>query len=242
MAKNFWDGPRTTYVNGSLPAINADDLNGVQQDGDDAGGIFVHSALWIYDDFFSANGQMGGSYSDWAYALDHGASGAIEFNKSTNAAEPVILPGDVFLGTGDLRFEARLRVPSFGGGQSNLLVGVSPVLNSAGNMLALVRNANANGNGNWWLWYGVNATPTQVDTGVTTSTSYQTIEIRRTSGVIEVLIGGAQVALASPSPFALDGSDINGNDMRPMIAASRDSSGTTHVLADYFKMWARTGR
>jgi hypothetical protein len=87
------------------------------------------------------------------------------------------------------------------------------------------------------LWAGTNPTPaTKIDTGiVAVGSTYQTIDILRTSGVITMLINGSQVATASPSPYNID-------TVYPAINISASTSGTTTGYFDYFKAWSRTAR
>jgi hypothetical protein len=190
--------------------------------------------------FNSTNFASGGTAANNFALVDdtaNNSSGAVQFNHVAPNVNSLTSNASLLaFGQSDLYMTARLRVPSLGGANSTVRVGL---LDFAGtnNSLQMVYNPTVNGNANWWLHYGVTAALTKVDTGVAPATSVQQIiDVVRTAGVITVAFNNAAPAVtASPSPFNLD-------KVQHMINCNATTSGTTNCIVDYYKLWSRTPR
>lgn len=202
--------------------------------------IVRHASYSLNQDFEGPNLGSGsfktekfaeGGTATFAIVSDsaNGASGAIQWTHAATQASALLTAGTLAFGQGDIYFTCRCRVASIGAGSSYVKFG----LTGGTNEIEIVYDPSVNGNSNWWLHYG--SGPTTVDTGIAASSTYQVIDVIRTSGVLTVVIDGDPVATASPSPFDMDGGFAT-------IACNADTSGTTNAYFDYFKCWARTAR
>jgi hypothetical protein len=242
------DTINTTYVQGTTPEIQAQDLNDLQKWLAEAWAIQRHASYSFVEDFdgtdsgatsFTNNHfSSSGAANNWVGGFDDSAQnsvGAVRFNHGFTQANTLLSPNWIALGQSDLWLTARLRIPQIGGANSSVFFGLYDFGGTTSQLL-MIFNPTLNGNSNWWLWYGLSASSLKADTGVARgTTTQQIIDVVRTAGVITVAINGSQVASVSPSPFNL-------TFCQHAINAAANTSGTTEAIVDYYKVWARTAR
>lgn len=160
----------------------------------------------------------------------NGGYGAVSLS-SSGATDCDMTTFGCNVGSKDFRAFARVRVPSMGGAGSAATMLVSSA--SPGFFCAIRA---VNGSANWKAYNDFAIPSTLVDTDLAVAygtTAYDYIEIRRTSGLYEFLVNGVVRHSASPSPIP------STNVVSVRLIAARLVSGTTTMLADAVKLWAR---
>lgn len=211
-----------TYVAGTTP-IAATDMNDLQDYAVRAQSASSGADLVFYDDFI---GGTTFDLSKWTVsaggiltqATATGACGVAKFNTAGNNDENLSSFG-LAIGTADFELCARIKVLSLGGAGSLAYIGF-------GSNYGAFRCDS--GSANWW-YYDVSAVYT--DTGVAFSTtSFDVLEIIRTSGTVRHLINGVEIdSFANATSYSTEVMKFQ---------AKRAASGTTNVELDMIKLRA----
>jgi hypothetical protein len=260
------DSVNTTYVSGTTPLVQAQDLNDLQKWTAEQWAINRHGSQWLYEDFLGAPPGSTGAAGTGGPFVNTGSAGAGQFvseNDSANGAYGAVtataqagsaqaqLRNNSHLAissTEDFWYSVRARFTAFSGVTAlpAITLGVCDgnfLIGASANVVLVTYAPTANGNSHWWLWRGTGTWnggapgyPTHTeDLTDAPSAAYQTIDITRTGGVIQVFINGTQRASVSPTPYAIANGLV-------LVDMEYGTSGSTVGHVDYVKFWSRTSR
>lgn len=215
----------TTYNQNGVPAIQADDLNALQDDDVDLWSAITGRDTLIDDEFTGdslrrdlwLNETNGITFPDDSAA---GADGAIQVSPTSDATTAFIQTQKLAIGLNDFRLIARARITALTA-NSAVQIGINPL--SGSNQFCFDAETTSP---NWKLDVGGVAT----DLGVPYGAVYQLLEIRRESGFVSVWIDGSK-RFSGPLTTDFTGKIVGFQVHR--------FSGANTMLCDKFKFWRR---
>jgi hypothetical protein len=219
-----------TYQDGSTPSPDEDYFNDTQDCIIDFDRFFHGPSLAEKDDFLGSAICTGrwivtGAGITVVSDAAAGGYGAARLAGTSGDATQELESRDLPIGTGDFRIRVRARYSTLNSNGS-FTIGLP-----APGASAYFFSSSAALSGRWGFVYG--GVPTTADTGVSPSSSYQTFDINRESGIVTAKIDGVEV-------FQDTMSDSIGTGVLT-ISAVRGSADLT-LLCDYVSITAATSR